>query len=68
MELCISIKSDNIDGGFVAECLNMPGAMSQGETELEALKNLVDAIEGICLQEQQMNSSIVRSWFSESQE
>jgi len=36
------------DGSVVAECLELPGCMSQGETEGEAKKNIIDAIES-CL-------------------
>jgi predicted RNase H-like HicB family nuclease len=45
--LCVSVEADELDGGFVAECLDVPGAMSQGETEREALENLIDAIQGV---------------------
>ncbi len=31
-------------GGYVIRCLELPGAMSQGETEAEALANIKDAI------------------------
>jgi predicted RNase H-like HicB family nuclease len=34
--------------GFVAECLEIPGCLSQGETEAEALANIQDAIDS-CL-------------------
>jgi predicted RNase H-like HicB family nuclease len=43
-ELCIVVEPDPVDGGFVAECPDIPGAMSQGETEREAVENLIDAI------------------------
>jgi len=36
------------DGKFVAECLDIPGCMSQGIDEQEALKNVSDAIKA-CL-------------------
>ena len=36
------------DGYIVAECLNIPGCMSQGKTEAEALENIEDAIKA-CL-------------------
>src|SRR2546422_8743556 len=36
------------DGLMVAECLEIPGCMSQGETVEEASKNIVDAIKA-CL-------------------
>lgn len=31
------------EGGFSAFCLNLPGVVSQGESEDEALKNIADA-------------------------
>jgi len=34
-----------IDGGYIAECVELPGCMSQGDTEEEAKANIVDAIE-----------------------
>jgi predicted RNase H-like HicB family nuclease len=41
------VAPDDLDGGFVAECPQLPGAMSQGETEQEALESLADVVEGI---------------------
>lgn len=32
------------EGGFTATCIEIPGAISQGETEGEALDNIADAI------------------------
>lgn len=32
------------EGGFTVQCLEIPGAISQGETEKEALENIQDAI------------------------
>lgn len=32
------------EGGFVAQCIELPGAITQGETEEEALENIQDAI------------------------
>jgi len=31
-------------GGYVARCLELPGALSEGETEEETLANIKDAI------------------------
>jgi len=31
-------------GGFVARCLELPGALSQGESEEQTLANIKDAI------------------------
>jgi predicted RNase H-like HicB family nuclease len=36
------------DGGVVAECLDIPGCLSQGDTEEEAKANIINAIEA-CL-------------------
>ena len=33
------------EGGFTAQCLELPGAITEGETKEEALKNAKDAIE-----------------------
>ena len=32
------------EGGFTASCLELPGAISQGETKTEALENIKEAI------------------------
>ena len=32
------------EGGFTARCLELPGAITQGETTGEALENIKDAI------------------------
>ena len=33
------------EGGYTVQCLELPGAISQGETKEEALKNIKEAIE-----------------------
>jgi predicted RNase H-like HicB family nuclease len=45
----MSIRPDEIDGGFIAECPEIPGCLSEGETEEEAIANLREAIE-LCLE------------------
>ncbi len=40
------VLSVDSDGWFTAECLNLPGCISQGKTKVEALKNIKDAIKG----------------------
>src|SRR5215208_5608022 len=45
--LTVLAEPDELDGGWIAECVELPGCMSQGETEEEALENLADAIGGI---------------------
>lgn len=43
MRFTITIERDE-DGIFVAECPAIPGCISQGKTEKEALENIKDAI------------------------
>ena len=38
------LSRDEIDGGWIAECSDLPGCLSQGETPAEAARNLADAI------------------------
>ena len=33
------------EGGYSAQCLELPGAISQGENQEEALRNIKEAIE-----------------------
>ncbi len=35
------------EGGFTARCVEIPGAISEGASESEALKNVADAISSI---------------------
>jgi predicted RNase H-like HicB family nuclease len=46
-KLTIRVKEDPLDGGWVAECLDLPGCFSQGDTRDEALRNLSDAVASI---------------------
>ncbi|MGE5344470.1 MAG: type II toxin-antitoxin system HicB family antitoxin [Acidithiobacillales bacterium] len=43
MKFVVTVDRDE-DGVFVAECPAIPGCISQGATEGEALKNIEDAI------------------------
>ena len=43
MKLIVTIERDE-DGVFVVECPAIPGCVSQGRTEEEALNNIQDAI------------------------
>ena len=45
MKCKLIIKQDE-NGVFVAECQNLPGVISQGNTRNEAIKNITDAIKG----------------------
>lgn len=42
----IQLMDDPLDGGYVAQCVDRPGVISQGDTEAEAMENVADAIEG----------------------
>ena len=41
----VEIEIDE-DGRYIAECTDLPGCVSDGETEEEALDNIADAING----------------------
>ena len=43
----IDLAEDEIDGGWVATCLDFPGCRTEGATKQEALENLVEAILGV---------------------
>jgi predicted RNase H-like HicB family nuclease len=45
----VQVTPDELDGGYVVECLNLPGCVSEGETVEEALDNLADAIAGVMI-------------------
>ena len=45
MKYRIFIEQDE-DGIFVAECLSLPGCISQGKTRKQAIENIQDAIRG----------------------
>ena len=46
MKLKIELQYDFEYGGFIADCPSLPGCMSQGKTEKEALENIQEAIQG----------------------
>jgi predicted RNase H-like HicB family nuclease len=48
MKLLVTIDRDE-DGMYVAECPSIPGCVSQGKTEKEALKHIREAIK-LCLE------------------
>ena len=48
MKLPVTLEPDET-GMFVAECPSIPGCVSQGRTEAEALDNIREAIAG-CLE------------------
>jgi predicted RNase H-like HicB family nuclease len=46
LRIVFTIQKDDLDGGYIAECADLPGCISQGETQVEAAANLADAIAG----------------------
>ena len=48
MKFPVTIYQDE-EGWYVVECPIVPGCMSQGKTEAEALKNIEEAIQ-LCLE------------------
>lgn len=36
----VQLTEDELDGGWIAECLDLPGLMGQGGTEVEALADV----------------------------
>jgi predicted RNase H-like HicB family nuclease len=40
------ILREEPEGGYSAQCIDLPGAISQGENRKEALANIKEAIEG----------------------
>jgi len=39
------VLDPRVEGGFTVQCVEIPGAISQGETREEALVNIKEAIE-----------------------
>ena len=39
------VLEEQVEGGFIAKCVEIPSAVSQGETREEAIKNVKEAIE-----------------------
>ncbi len=44
MKYTVALEKEE-EGGYSVQCLELPGAISQGETKEEALKNIREAIE-----------------------
>lgn len=58
--LTVRVRPDTLDGGWVAECPELPGCFSQGNTREEALSNLSDAVAGVISlrMEQQLTATV----------
>lgn len=44
----VALAPDEMDGGYVVECLDMEGCVSEGDTRESAIANIKDAIGGVC--------------------
>lgn len=44
-----TIMSDELDGGFVASCKELPGCFAQGETPSEAFNNIMDGAAAVLM-------------------
>ena len=49
MKFKVILKPDSEDGGFNISCPALPGCHTQGDTEEEAIENIIEAIIG-CLE------------------
>ncbi len=49
LNLSVIIRLDAEAGGYVAECLDIPGCLSEGDTVEEALSNVREAAQGCLL-------------------
>lgn len=47
----VVLTPDLEDGGFTVQCKEIPAAISEGETEQEAIDNIIDALE-LCLEQE----------------
>ena len=45
MNLTVILREEE-EGGYSVQCVELPGAISQGETREEAIENIKEAIEG----------------------
>lgn len=44
----VVLEPDEEDGGYVVECLDLKGCISEGDTREGAIGNIREAIEGVC--------------------
>jgi len=45
--IVITLRKDDLDGGWVAGCPYFPGCFGQGESRAEALRSVADAIAAV---------------------
>jgi antitoxin HicB len=64
MKFRVIVEQDE-DGMFVAECLTLPGCISQGKTRGESLDNLRDAVYGYIKSLEKHNEAVPSSIYEE---
>jgi len=64
MKYRVIIEQDE-DGVFVAECPSLPGCITQGNSRIEALTNIKDAIEGYLYSLKKHNEPVPPSIYEE---
>lgn len=45
----VMLTPDLEDGGYTVQCVEIPAAITEGETEQEAIDNIIDAL-ALCLE------------------
>jgi predicted RNase H-like HicB family nuclease len=45
-EILVRVLADDLDGGYVAECVGLPGLLSRGDTVAETIRRFADAYVG----------------------
>jgi predicted RNase H-like HicB family nuclease len=45
--IVFSLRRDDLDGGWVADCPYFPGCFGQGESRAEALRSVADAVAAV---------------------
>lgn len=57
----VALEPDETDGGYVVECLDIEGCISEGDTRESAIANIIEAIGGICESMMEHHGRIIRS-------
>ena len=65
MKLLVTLERDE-SGMLVVECPSIPGCVSEGATEAEAMENIREAIEG-CLETRRANNLVLTGSVPEAQ-
>lgn len=57
----IALEPDEMDGGYVVECPDLEGCISEGDTRESAIANIRDAIGGVCESMIARHGRVIRS-------